>query len=227
MLSKKLSQKLHYVKREQLEENGIFLEATTGAPTMKRRRELVTKSLPVATHAPGRMLDRADGPRDRASLSDDSVVALGNRLAGKTISTYPMMEPNRRFGHPIADRFELAVFERAALCVVCDGCGVGVSSSDAARAAAGEFITHFARQTSRETTPYTTTHDYAQLLLSCVVAADAAIGAGDRIVAGTTTLIAGLVLTARSGRHVLLVVSVGDCKAYLWSANRPGIFFYY
>lgn len=170
------------------------------------------------------------GPTDDRKIEHDTVQTLGVSVAGLTVSTYPR-GADGRLGQPIADHFRVDACDKACfLACIADGCGWGRKASLASDLACNTFVQTLKNELT--VTPETTVQltDIADSLIHSLLAADAAIGkgtTGPREECGTTTLCGVAVLraapVANDAPFVVALISVGDCKAYLWRAATGAI----
>mmetsp|Transcript_8396 Transcript_8396/g.25975 ORF Transcript_8396/g.25975 Transcript_8396/m.25975 type:complete len:1512 (-) Transcript_8396:180-4715(-) len=145
------------------------------------------------------------------------------RASAKAVSTYPQNDDTgKRFGDPICDQFIVCVAEECTLFSLADGCGWSARTREAAVEATNAFV-------ERVLADFGGAHDTLDitgLLLDAISSANSAITRGKSHwwEAGTTTLVGGVMLPLSPelngdpnfgvGAQVLLLVSVGDCKAY-------------
>lgn len=142
--------------------------------------------------------------------------------AARSASTYPNLPSGERDGDPNADQLWLRVYGNRALVAVADGCNWGRRPQEAARQATQAIKAYLGR---RPDVP--DLHEAAHFLLRAFAEADKKIMEGKEEVweAGTTTLIGGLLVQLvpddeDDPRWGFVCCSVGDCKAFLWSARK-------
>jgi len=137
-----------------------------------------------------------------------------------------------REGEPICDRFWLSYFENCTIVSLADGCGWGVPAKEAAVKASTVFVDYLKKFKQ----DILDSKLAARVMLRGLLAAHDSIVEGysteNLFTAGTTTLIGGIVLplskepsadpnvkrTAMEGQYVFIYVSLGDCKAFHYSA---------
>eukprot|EP01116_Phalansterium_solitarium_P000643 TRINITY_DN10485_c0_g1_i1.p1 TRINITY_DN10485_c0_g1~~TRINITY_DN10485_c0_g1_i1.p1 ORF type:complete len:913 (+),score=258.32 TRINITY_DN10485_c0_g1_i1:60-2798(+) len=145
-------------------------------------------------------------------------------VCGKSVSTYPRDSlTGKREGDPICDQFCASVYDNRIISVVADGCNWGEEPKEAARKAT-RITTQYIKRHQHEIRD---AHDAALLLFRAFHLAHKSIVIDrteeDMFVAGTTTMIAGVVLELEqplNGKPFAFVAaSVGDCKAYYWPQN--------
>jgi hypothetical protein len=174
--------------------------------------------------------------------ADDEVVNVAQSLrpfaCGKTISTYPLRPNNtQRDGDPICDRYKAHFFPNHVIAVVADGCNwgflprqAGINASDA-----------FARYLCNHHNEIRNVRYAGSLVLRAFAMAQAAvIGTDPDTPTGTTTLLGGIAMeldeddefanttttpsssstTERPPRWGFVYGSVGDCKAFHYSASE-------
>eukprot|EP01117_Protostelium_nocturnum_P008702 TRINITY_DN3118_c0_g1_i1.p1 TRINITY_DN3118_c0_g1~~TRINITY_DN3118_c0_g1_i1.p1 ORF type:complete len:903 (+),score=235.28 TRINITY_DN3118_c0_g1_i1:180-2888(+) len=158
---------------------------------------------------------------------------------GQTISTYPIVEkpdPNNpgqntieNTGFPLADKYSISVYENRIIPVVCDGCGWGIPSKEAAKRASRMFASFLNRHQQR----ISTVREAGDWVLKALMASHRSIVFDkntDVEVVGTTTIIGGIVLEIDQNTSsvynmnencpfVFVSGSIGDCKAFKISAK--------
>eukprot|EP00005_Dracoamoeba_jomungandri_P003346 CAMPEP_0174255294 /NCGR_PEP_ID=MMETSP0439-20130205/4642_1 /TAXON_ID=0 /ORGANISM="Stereomyxa ramosa, Strain Chinc5" /LENGTH=393 /DNA_ID=CAMNT_0015337417 /DNA_START=172 /DNA_END=1353 /DNA_ORIENTATION=- len=140
----------------------------------------------------------------------------------RSTSTYPILY-GKRHGDPIADQTWIGVYPNCVLATVADGCSWGTRPRDAARACTIAFKEFFEENVSK----ITDLQHAAHLLLQCFYTCDRKImeGKEEAWEAGTTTLIGGIAMRVKSedSNWGFLCCSVGDCKAYHYSAKMKRV----
>jgi hypothetical protein len=221
----KSSQKEALKQRQEAE---AFLELTMDAAMhlANVRAAEVLKDVPkVDLRAPDSVepLCVCSGPKalDEVPSRLSSSLRVVSQMAGRSVSTYPLLADGKtRVGSPICDTYygELHKDEVAVLCI-CDGCGWGFKSREAATRANNAFVEH----ATRGMRDATDSQALAALLLRAVGEAHCKIvdGKNENRMAGTTTLLGGVVLPIRSSLKLyhFVFASAGDCKAYWWKRS--------
>ncbi len=167
---------------------------------------------PVCVCGGPKALDEA--PRKKSS----GAPRIANLLAGRSVSTYPLLpDSSTRAGWPICDTY-YGEFQKegTALLCVCDGCGWGFRSREAATRANAALAEHMARCLPR----VRDSRDVVEMLLRGIGEAHRKVveGKEDLSIVGTTTILGGVVMPLRDalGKFMFFFVSVGDCKAFCW-----------
>lgn len=244
-ISPKFWRKLVYVRAGELNVRPRL--SSVSRPLPPHRHAALLASVPPAAplvRLPLVVTASLRGPPDDTAAEHAPVQRLGAGVAGRTVSTYPMSK-GARMGQPIADHFRVDVAERgAAIVCVADGCGWGRRSSAASDLACSTFVQALKAELTTAADVAVALPVIADSLVESLLAADAAIGKGStgpREECGTTTLCGAVVLplaavddAAAAAAFAIALVSVGDCKAYLWraatgvveditSGNRPHV----
>jgi hypothetical protein len=162
----------------------------------------------------GKVVKLLQGPEDPMQPGE-----VHDRLgSGKAISTYPGIPGGYSL---ICDRFALQVLGNWVLCAVADGCNWGLKPQEAAVRATAGFLGYITEQSSR----MPDLKEIGHCLLRGFNVAHSKIveGKADALDAGTTTLLAGMLveLTEQDRqddlRYAFICGSLGDCKAFLYS----------
>eukprot|EP01116_Phalansterium_solitarium_P012300 TRINITY_DN28477_c0_g1_i1.p1 TRINITY_DN28477_c0_g1~~TRINITY_DN28477_c0_g1_i1.p1 ORF type:complete len:516 (-),score=151.74 TRINITY_DN28477_c0_g1_i1:292-1671(-) len=174
-------------------------------------------------------LARVTGPQNsEVSLEQPSAERYRSCLYARTVSTYPIHpSKQKRDGDPVCDRFNVQLFRHRAVLALGDGCNWGPRPRDAAARATEAFVGYFANTLPAGGIPVL--KDVGPQLLKALATAQNAIvdGKDDPYEAGTTTFLGGLLLQLQPNEldvpWVFVCVSVGDCKAFHWSAKTRRI----
>lgn len=162
---------------------------------------------------------RLSGPMDPENLSLEPLTIDHPNLGGFCVSTYPQL-PGRtvRSGDPIADCFQCLIQKDGSmLASIADGCNWGSKSRDAARTAAANFFEYLMKRSGRWTAVQA-----GHLFLRAFAEAHESILRTKQAIweCGTTTLLGALVSPIQdSANWLFLVCSVGDSRAYVFSAK--------
>lgn len=179
------------------------------------------------------MVKPLSNPEECASITsplpgDDSERVFSDFLFARSISTYPRMPDGIRQGEPICDMYTASVYENRTFLAVGDGCGWGSDVREAARKATRMFISFMKAYQDA----ISNTNDAAALILRGFLAAHKAIIHGKKeeelfSKTGTTTMLSGVVLELlqpeKGFGFAFVYASVGDCKAYLYSAKTQKV----
>jgi serine/threonine protein phosphatase PrpC len=234
-ISPKFWRKVHYVARAELNVrprlssvsralephryNAMLQAAAANWPTLLVRLPLV-------------VVGSLRGPVNDQAVEHEAVQTLGTAVAGRTVSTYPTTGAGARMGQPIADHFRVdAAVDGAYIACVADGCGWGRKSSAASDLACSSFVQAVKEELTVTADAAVSLVSIADSLIESLLVADAAIGkgaTGPRDECGTTTLCGAVVLPVTKAADaapsfVVTLVSVGDCKAYLWRASTGAV----
>ncbi|KAH3732864.1 cyclophilin B [Pelomyxa schiedti] len=166
----------------------------------------------------------------------------GNLVACKTISNYPrapqkpgaltgtdpsIWENVKRMGDPICDHFCVRIWQTRVVAALADGCGWGVQSAEAATKASNAFVDYLSPIQHK----ITTATQAGDVLILALNAAESKITEhySSTMSVGSTTFIGGILMESDDPRikqpnpttatWLFVFVSVGDCKAFLWSAE--------
>jgi hypothetical protein len=141
--------------------------------------------------------------------------ALGSSLFGLVTTTYPGTSGGWSI---MCDHVAARVFSSRVLMVLADGCGFGGRARAAAIAAAHAFLNFM---TVMQFRTFDTENFAKALMCSVQVAHDAVLATAESAEdAGTTTLLGAAVVeldASEPERFALMIVSVGDVKAFVWS----------
>mmetsp|Transcript_3052 Transcript_3052/g.4142 ORF Transcript_3052/g.4142 Transcript_3052/m.4142 type:complete len:733 (-) Transcript_3052:739-2937(-) len=151
---------------------------------------------------------------------EEKTQSLGEDVAARCISLYPFITGARQ-GDPIADRYAVKCFQSSTIVALCDGCGWGANSREAALIAAKTFVEEMRKLLSDSVS----TRHAVLLMLRAFQAIQSSIlgGKADVWSAGTTTILGGLLLPlveTEVAKWVFVFLNLGDCKAYHWSAKQ-------
>eukprot|EP01103_Thecamoeba_quadrilineata_P007817 TRINITY_DN17638_c0_g1_i1.p1 TRINITY_DN17638_c0_g1~~TRINITY_DN17638_c0_g1_i1.p1 ORF type:complete len:567 (-),score=90.88 TRINITY_DN17638_c0_g1_i1:119-1567(-) len=157
---------------------------------------------------------------------DESLAHQAELICCQTTSTYPRLSPDFRAGDPICDYYNVDLFERNVIIALSDGCNWGAGPKEAATRAAIAFNSYLSLRLSR----IKHTKKAARLILRAISAAQQAIldRPQNKHDTGTTTLLGGVLLPILEKktpkleelRWAFVCGSVGDCKAFVWSAKK-------
>ncbi|ELP91605.1 hypothetical protein EIN_129850 [Entamoeba invadens IP1] len=144
-----------------------------------------------------------------------TIISQEPNFAMTTFSTYPIVD-GRKQGEPNCDRLKFVQFDNAVLGVIADGCGWGEHSKKASENAVDACIEKIAQNVQT----CVTIKDVGFLLVDAVISAQVAIllNSGTCLVCtGTTTLLLSLTLTTVSMKQYTVLLSIGDCRAFLYN----------
>eukprot|EP01114_Cavostelium_apophysatum_P012568 TRINITY_DN2843_c0_g1_i1.p1 TRINITY_DN2843_c0_g1~~TRINITY_DN2843_c0_g1_i1.p1 ORF type:complete len:489 (-),score=148.62 TRINITY_DN2843_c0_g1_i1:119-1585(-) len=178
-----------------------------------------------------KILNTIAGPND-IQFSHE---ALEPFVCGRSISTYPHIpgKPNRD-GDPICDSYCVQMLEDdVVIALVCDGCSWGRRPMEASNTAKSSFVEYLKAHLGEINELRDAGHYLLQALSYCHH--KICEGKEDVWEAGTTTLLGGMLLRVKktkeevkaeglnakdadSFRWVWICVSIGDCKAFHFSA---------
>jgi len=168
-----------------------------------------------------------DACRTLAGPETEDVYTIGDIVAARTVSSYPLFPGGtKRQGSPICDQYYIQTQPDRMFICVADGCNWGERPREAARVAARGFVTY-------EQDHFGSTCDIREcgkILLSAMKAAHNGIIANktDLWEAGTTTLVGGVIVPMdlsaegadkQAGEYGVCLLSIGDCKCFLWDSN--------
>eukprot|EP00013_Stygamoeba_regulata_P026753 CAMPEP_0177651744 /NCGR_PEP_ID=MMETSP0447-20121125/12724_1 /TAXON_ID=0 /ORGANISM="Stygamoeba regulata, Strain BSH-02190019" /LENGTH=829 /DNA_ID=CAMNT_0019154871 /DNA_START=49 /DNA_END=2534 /DNA_ORIENTATION=- len=146
-------------------------------------------------------------------------------VSARSVSTYPInKETGVRNGDPICDQYNMIVYENRSIICVADGCSWGEKPRLAAKKAATGFVTHVQKNQHL----LETTGDAGPLLLQALTHAHECIIEGSEQAwwdVGTATVLGGVLLQLEpvegqvTNQFAFVCASVGDCKAYRYSAR--------
>eukprot|EP01114_Cavostelium_apophysatum_P009716 TRINITY_DN2295_c1_g1_i2.p1 TRINITY_DN2295_c1_g1~~TRINITY_DN2295_c1_g1_i2.p1 ORF type:complete len:743 (+),score=196.84 TRINITY_DN2295_c1_g1_i2:30-2231(+) len=164
--------------------------------------------------------------------ADGRIQHFKEYVAAKGTSLYPMNHAtNTKDGDPIADRYNVSVFDNAVFFAFADGCGWGEFSREAAVVASNEFV-NYMKDAKGE---LNNSHTAAKLMLRAFLSSHNAITKGKTeetmYRAGTTTLLAGATLELEepvkvdgcSCKWMLIYVALGDCRIFSWNYKNAEI----
>jgi len=145
------------------------------------------------------------------------------RSYGCTISTYPHYPSHSsREGDPICDSYRIHTFENGLICCLADGCNWGERPKEASNRAKDAFV-YYVQDNIGECK---TLKDVSFLMVEALAVCHHIIvyDKNDIWMAGTTTLLGGLILETQDERNdvpkwVFICVSIGDCKAFYYSLD--------
>ncbi len=148
---------------------------------------------------------------DRGTTGSFSV---GSDLFGLVTTTYPATSGGWT---TMCDHIAARLFPSRCLMVLADGCGFGGRARAAAIAASHSFLNFITMMQFRA---FDTENFCKGLMCSVQVAHEAVLATAEQPDdAGTTTLLGAAVVkldAAEPDRHALMIVSVGDVKAFIW-----------
>lgn len=172
---------------------------------------------------------------------DEQLQTYKTLIAAQSISTYPKdMNTGTRQGDPICDQYAILKFHNRTIFALADGCNWGPGPRTAARYACDTFV----RLMTTYQFEIQDAYDTPGLILRCFEEAHQKIIEGRTQenlfqglvvvsvdyflkfflflkIAGTTTMIAGLVLQLTDEHHILVCASIGDCKLFLQKRSGP------
>jgi serine/threonine protein phosphatase PrpC len=172
-----------------------------------------------APSSPGKPVE-IEGP----GMADGVGVKLNlhAQVAAQTLASYPKGSLGWQV---VCDQFKIRVLGNRVLFVICDGCGWGPKPREAAIRAAKEIIDQMSDKVVQA--KMEDTLDCKHFLLRSFNLAHEAIlkGKEDIWLAGTTTLLAGMLLQIHPSAAAdpaipewsLVCASVGDCKCFVWN----------
>eukprot|EP01122_Echinamoeba_exundans_P008942 TRINITY_DN3050_c0_g2_i1.p1 TRINITY_DN3050_c0_g2~~TRINITY_DN3050_c0_g2_i1.p1 ORF type:complete len:771 (-),score=115.67 TRINITY_DN3050_c0_g2_i1:4-2316(-) len=147
---------------------------------------------------------------------------LHAQVAAQTLASYPKGSLGWQV---VCDQFKIRMLGNRVLFVICDGCGWGPKPREAAIRAAKEIIDQMSDKVVQA--KMEDTLDCKHFLLRSFNLAHEAIlkGKEDIWLAGTTTLLAGMLLQIHPSaaadpaipEWALVCASVGDCKCFVWN----------
>ncbi|GAM17930.1 hypothetical protein SAMD00019534_011050 [Acytostelium subglobosum LB1] len=147
-------------------------------------------------------------------------VTYGDSVHALSTSTYPSPIGSKgRDGDPIADRYNVVIYENRLIACLADGCNWGLRPQEAAKKASEAFIEYCISKSES----IQDVKQVGKILFDAFESAHHSIlkGKDDLWEAGTTTLLGGLLLEINKGddkwspEWEFVLASVGDCKAYL------------
>lgn len=154
---------------------------------------------------------------------------------GKTkAGARPKVNKVKRVGDPICDVFGVQVFANRTLVALADGCNWGEKPKKAAQTACQAFLEHMKNKFGQVNDIKTAghymlralAHAHTQIMNTCARDAQASGKTMKVTDGGTTTLLGGILLELEESeaeqlgsQWVFVCVSVGDCKAYLYSPS--------
>jgi len=149
-------------------------------------------------------------------------------VCGRSISTYPHI-PGKpvRDGDPICDSYCVQLLEDSAvIAVVADGCNWGRRPMEASNTAKSSFVEYLRGHVGEIQEVRDAGYYMLQALSFCHY--KICEGKGDVWEAGTTTLLGTLILKTKETKDkkptwVCICVSIGDCKAFHYSAAKQTI----
>ncbi|KAH3757888.1 cyclophilin B [Pelomyxa schiedti] len=170
------------------------------------------------------------------SGSEDILLKISNIFSAQAVSTYPYDQAaKKRLGNPVCDHFhaKLCSGGRAFLCIT-DGCNWGVKPKEAACRASSTFINFLFEKSFG----VSSVQEYGALMIQALAHAHNSIvwDKRDIVEVGTTTLLGVTCVPTRvewqSDPHesvkyskwACIVLSIGDCKAFRWSAKEKKVY---
>ncbi|KAH3758246.1 cyclophilin B [Pelomyxa schiedti] len=168
--------------------------------------------------------------------SEGTLLRFSDVFSAKAVSTYPYdAAAKKRLGNPLCDHFQAKLCSggRAFLCVT-DGCNWGAKPKEAAARASSTFINFLFEKSFGATS----VREYGALMIQALAHAHNAIvwDKHDIVEVGTTTLLGVTCVPTRIGwenepdesvkysKWACIVLSIGDCKAFRWSAKEKKVF---
>lgn len=142
-------------------------------------------------------------------------------IFGKSVSNYP----KGTLAHNIwCDAFKCLVIDNTALIALCDGCGWGNKSRNAAEIGTTEALKYIRREIeANRSTSFLSVADISKFILGSFAKAHKCIKEAE--VPGTTTMLVGMIAKLNSVapyEYGFVCVSLGDCKAFHWE-RKTGI----
>jgi len=196
------------------------------SPWMERAPELSKKMESLELIPPKdyqKVLAKFEGPNaPEKSVVPSPADVFQHVLYGKNISTYPQSAKSseNREGDPVCDRYVAELHLDRAIIGLADGCNWGKRVYEAAKAASLGFLKHL----SKHNPHCKDIRGIGRDLIRSVTEAHNAIieGKEDIWEAGTSTLIGGITFKSNLKEHpwIFVCVSVGDCKAFLYSRKQ-------
>eukprot|EP01102_Stenamoeba_stenopodia_P000971 TRINITY_DN10882_c0_g1_i2.p1 TRINITY_DN10882_c0_g1~~TRINITY_DN10882_c0_g1_i2.p1 ORF type:complete len:1058 (+),score=235.92 TRINITY_DN10882_c0_g1_i2:60-3233(+) len=147
------------------------------------------------------------------------------RVCAKTISTYPYDSVyKRQLGDPICDQYCVEIVKGRTIVALADGCNWGPIVREAASKASQAFVSYISSHSSE----VCDIQGFGELIIRGFSIAHNAIIEGKDPTStpvGTSTLLGGLLLELETDEHNsapygFVFGSVGDCKAFLYSAKQ-------
>eukprot|EP01114_Cavostelium_apophysatum_P006009 TRINITY_DN171_c1_g2_i1.p1 TRINITY_DN171_c1_g2~~TRINITY_DN171_c1_g2_i1.p1 ORF type:complete len:915 (+),score=253.68 TRINITY_DN171_c1_g2_i1:218-2962(+) len=238
VLVKQITMGLKLEEEQQLK--GIFKEKLDSEKKLKNRetKQMLDNALSIVPDpvARGELLSNIPSLKvlplrsntelvNLISPGDETEVTFGDFVCARSISTYPLYPNGVREGEPICDMYAISCMDNRTLIALADGCSWGRLPKEAARRASRMFVAYMK---SNQIEMINTTSDAASLILRAYYAAHKAIlhkldESDDTF--GSTTMLAGIILELAEpdpktgSRFAFVFASVGDCKAYLYSAK--------
>eukprot|EP01122_Echinamoeba_exundans_P014658 TRINITY_DN6681_c0_g2_i1.p1 TRINITY_DN6681_c0_g2~~TRINITY_DN6681_c0_g2_i1.p1 ORF type:complete len:1283 (+),score=254.92 TRINITY_DN6681_c0_g2_i1:130-3978(+) len=124
----------------------------------------------------------------------------------------------------VCDQYAVRILGNRTVFALADGCGPGKTSREAAVRACRTIIDRLGNKNLQTT--LLDTNDIKRVLLRAFAYAHDAIAA-DVETAGTTTLIAGMIVQLDTNNadpeFGVVLTNVGDCKAYIWNAETKSV----
>lgn len=147
---------------------------------------------------------------------------FGNSF-GVSVSNYPATSIGRE-GDPICDCYRVNTYQNALITVLCDGCGWGEKSKQAAL----RVSTNVTKHLSLSIPNFKNTKEVAQQLVHAFAIANYSISydVKDPFSAGTTTTIAGVCMETAEPQDpsipkwVYVFITIGDCKVFKYDAQK-------
>jgi len=150
------------------------------------------------------------------SDSDETEQSIADMVCGQSISTYPNIA-GTRCGDPIADRYSCKAWRERVLFVVTDGCNWGEKPKMASVKANTIFMQFMEQYVPR----LNDLPDIGHYLLAATAEAHRSIEKDED--PGATTLLGGMMVRLVDGGWGVVMVNIGDCKAFHYFASGPAV----
>ncbi|EDR23431.1 hypothetical protein EDI_026630 [Entamoeba dispar SAW760] len=144
-----------------------------------------------------------------------TIVSRDQSFGLTSFSLYPIVEGKKQ-GEPNADSLKFIQFTNCSIGIIADGCGWGFRSKKASNNAVSGCWESIRSSIGK----CRTTREIATLLVDSMASAHLSIllnSDSSLIETGTTTLLISVTVTLRTQQPYTLVISIGDCQAFLYS----------
>ncbi|ELP83768.1 hypothetical protein EIN_470020 [Entamoeba invadens IP1] len=155
------------------------------------------------------------------------IISSAQHYAFTSFSTYPIVN-GKKIGNPIADFYEMLLYNNTIIHCMCDGCGIGSAPKKAAWSAGQTAVSSLAR----DIRTCSNIKEMADAMIRAVADAHESIFTAaelnnETVLIGSTTILIQVVLQleAAEKRYAALTLNIGDSRAYLHNTSSTKSFF--